>query len=1151
MGRALRAGGVILAIAASTRLAMANDVVAAVLAGSLGVVAVGIGMAANTRCHRSRWRRAWFLLWLAIVSRVAGTVMEVVGQQGSDGFPSGVHLLHGLGAVLALVGVDQLVRHRHPGRASDVLFEAVLTSTLLSVALWLLVVEPRTDASVDELPILFAVAVAGIGLATLWVVVRLIWLTDEHPVAYRYVAAGLLCLVTVDAVVAGGLIEGAGFDDRYRSALSLWGYVLWGVAALHPSMRSSFEPVPYGATDLRPARVAFVVSAALLGPALLVVQTARGVDIGVVSELVAAVLVPLLVTIEMVRQVRERATREYLAQHDALTGLPNRVLFYDRLETALAHARRSDRRVGVMFLDLDRFKEVNDSLGHDVGNQLLQGVARRLRRCLREQDSVARLGGDEFTILLTDLDDAEACGVVAEKVLRAFSEPFPVTGRDLFAATSIGVAVFPDDGVDADTLMKNADTAMYRAKANGRSGFEFYTRDMSTRAEVRHSLEGSLHRAIQRGELTLHYQPKVRRMDRSLTGVEALVRWNHPRLGSIPPSAFVPLAEESGLILPLGEWVLEEACRQAASWSLSRSEPIPVAVNVSARQFMHEPLEHVVQRVLDDTGLDPRLLELELTESVFLRDINAVNLTMHRLHDMGVRCSIDDFGTGFSGLSYLSRMPIDTVKIDGSFVNEIRTDHPAPLLSAMIAMAKSLDLGVVAEGVETEEQAEFLLGQGCEQMQGYLFSRPLPVDELEQLLMLQEGTARAGAPAASSTAALAAGAITGLDPAVVIGLLEAACSDGKPLQVDAELVQMVLDALHDPQLLPAQWGSHSLPVRLAAGTFAGLLPLSGGLLAADLLPAGAQRYATMAFANLGVELPHLEAPGSPVTGGVDVFDAPLPSPGSASDMTQIAMAPIERRAGAVPRLMDGGADPLPVDQVAIGEPHAASPSAPTGSPPSAAPSAPRPTPPAGGGSGRPPHAGPSPDHQPGPVSGPQGPAPGSPGQDHTPPGQGETPPGQDGSPPDEGHTPPGQEHVPPGQEQVPPGQEQIPPGQEHTPPGQDQIPPGQEHTPPGQEHTPPGQEHVPPGQEHTPPGQEQTPPGQEQTPPGQEQTPPGQEQTPPGQEHTPPGQEHVPPGQEQTPPGQEHTPPGQEQTPRGQGENGRGRQRAVETGASV
>jgi len=1063
MSSVLRASGVILAIAVVTRLATANEVLAAGLAGSVGVVAVGAGMAANTRCHRPAWRWAWFLLWLAIMARAAATVIEVVGPDRLDAFPSGVHLLHGVGAVLALVGVDRLVRHRHPGRASEVLFEAVVGSTLLGLTLWLTVVEPRATPAVDGLPLVFAIGMAGAGLATLWVVVRLVWLTDEHPVAYRYVAGGFLCLATVDAVVAGGLIDGAGFDDRYLSALALWGYVLWGVAALHPSMRSSFEPVAYGAMDLRPARIAFMVAAALFGPGLLLAQTARGVEVSVATELAAAMLVPLLVTVEMIRQVRERATREYLAQHDALTGLPNRVLFYDRLQMALALAHRSGRQVGVMFLDLDRFKEVNDSLGHDVGNQLLQGVARRLRRCLREQDAVARLGGDEFTILLTDLEDVDACAVVAEKVLRAFSEPFPVTGRDLFAGTSIGVAVFPDDGVDPDTLMKNADTAMYRAKANGRSGFEFYTKDMSTRAEVRHSLEGSLHRAIQRGELALHYQPKVRRVDRGLTGVEALVRWHHPRLGSIPPSAFIPLAEESGLIQPLGEWVLQEACRQAATWSRSRSEPIPVAVNVSARQFVYEPLEDTVARVLDDTGLDPTLLELELTESVFLRDVNAVNVTLHRLHDMGVRCSIDDFGTGFSGLNYLSRMPIATVKIDGSFVSEIRADRPAPLLTAMIAMAKSLDLCVVAEGVETEEQAVFLLQQGCEQMQGYLFSRPLPPEELEQLLLLQDGSPGSAVPGSARTGLLAPSAITGLDPKTVIGLLEAACTDGTPLQVDPDLVQLVLAALHDPQLSPAEWGSQSLPVRLAAGTFAGLLPLSGGLLAADLLPAGAERYASMAFANFGVEMDHLVELDAPelAAANPEGFDhrvaPPSRRPGTTSvDSTELVMPGTAR--GVNEGLVEPPVHPVPADRVDHGAPVVPGPRTPVGRPVDRVPS-----------------------HAPMPGTEPHGP--------------GQVPP-QIERPSAPVEPPRGPTEVPPGREQVPPGQqEQVPPGQ------QEQVPPGREQqVPPGQ------QEQVPPGREQVPPGQ------QEQVPPGREQVPPGQqEQAPPGQ------QEQVPPGRGQTP----------------------------------
>jgi EAL domain-containing protein (putative c-di-GMP-specific phosphodiesterase class I) len=358
--------------------------------------------------------------------------------------------------------------------------------------------------------------------------------------------------------------------------------------------------------------------------------------------------------------------------------------------------------------------------------------------CVREDDTVARLSGDEFAILLPEVGGPTMAGVVAEKILAAFADPFSVAKRELFMSPSIGVALFPSDGADGATLLKNADTAMYRAKERGRNNYQLYTADMNARAHERLALETSLHTAISRNELVLHYQPKVDLRTGRIVGMEALVRWVHPERGLLYPTSFIPLAEETGLIMPLGEWALETACTQTKRWHDAGHRSLTVSVNLSVRQFQHQQVEGLVARTLRTSGLDAHALELELTESLALQDADAIRATLADLRSMGVRCSIDDFGTGYSGLSYLTRLPIDRLKIDKCFVHEIaRGDDDARIVAAVIALAHNLRLGVTAEGVETTEQLEFLRENGCDEMQGFLFSRPVPAEHFEQLLMLE------------------------------------------------------------------------------------------------------------------------------------------------------------------------------------------------------------------------------------------------------------------------------------------------------------------------------------------------------------------------------------------------------------------------------
>jgi diguanylate cyclase (GGDEF)-like protein/PAS domain S-box-containing protein len=425
----------------------------------------------------------------------------------------------------------------------------------------------------------------------------------------------------------------------------------------------------------------------------------------------------------------------HLARFDVLTGLPNRTLFQDRITQAIALARRKGTRIAALFVDLDRFKHVNDSLGHAVGDALLQSVTARLIACVRASDTVSRRGGDEFVVLLPDLEEADPAAIVADNIIAAISEPHELLQHVLHVTASIGISIYPDDALDPEVLIGAADTAMYHAKQSGRGNAQFFTPEMNARSVARRSLESSIRKALRRQEFVLHYQPKVSLTTSAIVGVEALVRWQHPTRGLVAPAEFVSLAEECGLILPLGRWVLLEACRQAKSWEDAGLGSREIAVNVSAVEFRAKGfLEHVTA-VLDDTGLDPACLELEMTESVLMAQADETTRVLLGLKKLGVRLAIDDFGTGYSSLSYLSRFPIDTLKIDRSFVQGMTLGgHDATIINAIISMGRSLNQCVVAEGVETAEQLALLQGHRCGQGQGYYFSRPVPPERLADLL---------------------------------------------------------------------------------------------------------------------------------------------------------------------------------------------------------------------------------------------------------------------------------------------------------------------------------------------------------------------------------------------------------------------------------
>ena len=434
---------------------------------------------------------------------------------------------------------------------------------------------------------------------------------------------------------------------------------------------------------------------------------------------------------------RKRAERriEHLATHDGLTDLPNRNLIHDRITQAVEHVRRTDRQLAVLFIDLDRFKVINDGFGHPFGDAVLRAAGERLSGVVRSGDTVARQGGDEFLILLSDLRKSTDVYLVAQKILDAFAQPFRIEEREVYLGASIGISVFPQDGESADVLIGNADVAMYRAKDLGRNTYQFFTRDMSDETQRRVELETRLRVAVQNNELRLAFQPKVNLVTGDITGCEALLRWRHPELGEVPPARFIPVAEESGQIVAIGDWVLRAACTQNKAWLDAGLPPVCVAVNVSARQFMQQDVVAWVLRTLEETGLPPRQLELEFTESLIAQDAEKVISAVDQLKAAGVRLSIDDFGTGYSSLSYLKRFRVDTLKIDQSFVrNMLNEQNDATIALAIISLAHNLGFKVIAEGVETDDHCRFLRLNRCDEIQGYHFSRPVPAAELEAML---------------------------------------------------------------------------------------------------------------------------------------------------------------------------------------------------------------------------------------------------------------------------------------------------------------------------------------------------------------------------------------------------------------------------------
>jgi diguanylate cyclase (GGDEF)-like protein len=523
--------------------------------------------------------------------------------------------------------------------------------------------------------------------------------------------------VQTEAIVTRNSWDGV---RRYTSARELYGYPLAVLVGL-----SVDEQLSAAQRDRNASLWWAALASALLLPTVAILNIMSW-------RLTQSRLRESEIKLELSRRV------EYLAYHDGLTGLPNRSMFSKLLEQSINDARRFDRQLAVAFLDLDRFKQINDTLGHDAGDQLLLEVANRLRGCVRASDTVARLGGDEFVVLLPTLEDGKYAATVAQKILATLAGAFNLIGHEFRITASIGISMFPQDGMDEQTLTKNADIAMYQAKEEGKNNFQFYSEKLNAHSLERLTLESSLRRALERQEFLLHYQAKRDIVSGRITGMEALLRWQHPDLGTVAPMKFIPVAEETGLIVPIGKWVLRTACLQNVAWQQQGLPRLFIAMNLTARQFAEEHLLQDVRSILASTGMDPHLLELEITESMLIQDVENTRRILKGLKALGVRIAIDDFGTGYTSLATLQRFPLDTIKIDRSLIRDIAgAAEDTGLADAIIAMGKSLSLTVVAQGVETKDQAEFLRTHACDELQGFYFKRPLPADQFTQLLLAQ------------------------------------------------------------------------------------------------------------------------------------------------------------------------------------------------------------------------------------------------------------------------------------------------------------------------------------------------------------------------------------------------------------------------------
>ncbi len=732
-GRAEFLGVVALAVLAVLATWTAPTVVRG--AGTLGVIALAaaVGFERDPGVVRGRLVAALGITVLTLSDAGLADVRLV------DVTADGMSMWRPLAAILAypvlgrallhLVGRYQLIRD------SDVVVEAILIGAAGAIGLQV-AIDRMSTTGVAWNPTGAALMslLVGFDVALVVVIVRAMTsdITPRLPVlvAGGAVSALLVGHLTAALQLATGRSPGPLAMVPIAAAL-----VTVGLGSLYDAFVERVASTPVEAPLFSGAHAAVVVVAIVAAPTVLAAEVIWRVAVsGTIA--VGAALIGSVLAIHIVSLLLERADSEHQASHDVLTGLPNRLLYMDRLERAMAHAQRNDAPVGILYIDLDRFKDVNDTFGHDAGDQLLQETARRLESCARHEDTVARLAGDEFAILLPHLAAPDDVTLVATRILDALRDPIMVGDQAVHSGGSIGVAVFPHDGSTPGDLVNAADAAMYRAKDRGGAAVELFSAELHEQVATRLELETALRHAIQHDELVLYYQPIVEAADGRTCGAEALIRWIHPERGMIPPNDFIPVAEQSNLIIELGNWVIRAACRQLAEWALEGCGDRFVNINVSPRHF-REDLVSSITAALRESGVDPTRLVVELTENAAVDDVSLVAERLRELRQLGVKAAIDDFGTGYCGLQYLGELPVSTLKLDRSFVQSM-TPSSAAIVAATIAMSRSLGMKLVVEGVETEEQRRFLESQGCDRMQGYHLGRPMPAAEFLERMQVED-----------------------------------------------------------------------------------------------------------------------------------------------------------------------------------------------------------------------------------------------------------------------------------------------------------------------------------------------------------------------------------------------------------------------------
>ncbi len=737
--------GLVLAVMAVTWYAPMDTQVIALGAGFSVITSAFIGYAVFS--FRPERRLITHLIhpdpWMLIGTSLVITQLVHLQRATSGNLTSVPHgrlewLLTMVATLFCAYALIQIMRHRFGERARDHVVESLILAGTCSMLIWSAILEPLAIQAGIPITSQFPAAMAVfdtliIASLSLYIVTSF----DRRQSAFWYLAVGQV--LPVLGVLLGHVGTQLGALELIRAEAALvplsLGFI--GIGALDSSMAQFEEPTGPAGARLGHWRLATLVAPIVMGPLLLLFIFTDRIQLSPLPVAIYTISLAVFVVGHLIAMVQARATSTHWASHDKLTGLPNRALFRERTAQALERSRKFGNAVAVMYLDLDRFKHINDSMGHEAGDQLLEQVARRILTCVDPSDTVARLGGDEFAILLPNVENDRVPRMLAHRLLKTFSAPFQLKPRPVFMSPSIGISI-GDGSIALEALLTQADTAMYRTKESGRNNFAVWTHEMNEESHQRLLLETHLHSAIANDQLRLVYQPKVSLSTGAVVGVEALIRWHHPKLGVISPGVFIHLAEESGLINQIGEWVLETACTQGKLWADAGFPNLQIAVNLSSRQFQNQNVATLVAHILRTTELDPALLELELTESLAMSGDEATVSTLLELREMGVTTAIDDFGTGYSNLSYLSRFPIDKLKIDRAFIEQIdKSGGDAAIVVAIIAMAHGLGLKVIAEGVETNDQANFLAQQGCDEMQGFLFSKPLPPNELEALLMLE------------------------------------------------------------------------------------------------------------------------------------------------------------------------------------------------------------------------------------------------------------------------------------------------------------------------------------------------------------------------------------------------------------------------------